>query len=147
VTDDERQVLAAFDDLDRALERRDRAAVEALWVADSDLTFWGSAAPEAAVGPEGLRELLDLLAVVPGSFTLTWSARRVTLSGDVAWVNAEGVAAWERPGERDARLAYRLTAILVRRAGRWLWHTHHGSEPTALDVSVAARDDGGRVHA
>ncbi len=38
MTDDERQVLAAFDDLDRALERRDRAAVEALgWTRDHAL--------------------------------------------------------------------------------------------------------------
>ncbi len=144
MTDDERQVLAAFDDLDRALERRDRAAVEALWVTDEDLTFWGSAAPEAAVGPAGLRGLLDLLDAVPGSFALTWSARRLRVSGDVAWVNAEGVATWERPGEGVARLPYRQTAILVRRAGRWLWHTHHGSEPTALDLGVADR---GRVDA
>lgn len=144
MTDDERQVLAAFDDLDRALERCDRAAVEALWVTDEDLTFWGSAAPETAVGRDGLRELLDLLDGVPGSFSLTWGARRVRVSGDVAWVNAEGVATWERPGERVARPAYRLTAILVRRGGRWLWHTHHGSEPAALDPGVV---DGGRVDA
>lgn len=142
MTDDERQVLAAFDDLDRALERRDRVTFEALWVTDDDLTFWGSAAPEAAVGRDGLRELLDLLDTVPGSFTLTWAARRVRVSGDVAWVNAEGAATWERPSVDVTRLPYRVTAILVRRAGCWLWHTHHGSEPTALDVVSGARVDG-----
>lgn len=142
MTDDELQVLAAFDELDRALERRDRATLEAPRVTDDDLTFRGSAAPEAAVGRDGLRELLDLLDTVPGSFTLTSAARRVRASGDVAWVNAEGVAVWDRPGAGVARLAYRQTAILVRRAGRWLWHTHHGSEPTALAVGVGARVDG-----
>ncbi len=96
------------------------------------------------MGRDGLRELLDLLDAVSRSFTLTWAARRVRVSGDVAWVNAEGVATWERPGERAARLASRQTAILVRRAGRWLWHTHDGSEPTALDVGFV---DGARVDA
>jgi hypothetical protein len=31
--------------------------------------------------------------------------------------------------EQPRTSSYRVTGVFVRRAGRWLWHTHSGSEP------------------
>ena len=123
-------VLTAFEALDRASDGGgDADAIVHLFTDDAQVTFWGSAEPEEAVGPAGLRALADAIAQAPGSFVVTWHERRVTVEGDVAWVNASGTAAWD-PGTGVVKtLPYRATAVAVRRDGAWLWHTFNGSEP------------------
>jgi ketosteroid isomerase-like protein len=114
VSSDEAPILAVLDALDEALDRRDPGAVTALFVDDPAVTFWG-ATSEEAIGPESIRTILGpLLDGTPGTFTLAYHDRRVTIHGDLAWVNASGDATWERPGRDTMRMPYRLTAIFVR---------------------------------
>lgn len=139
MTDDDQGVLAAFDALDDLLEARDLDAALGLWLDDDDLTFWGSAVPEVAVGKHELRHLLKLVTTMPGSFRIRWHSRRVTVNGDTAWVNAAGTATWDRGQGDVVTLPYRSTAIFVRQGATWLWHTHHGSEPQELELPGADR--------
>jgi uncharacterized protein (TIGR02246 family) len=129
VTPNGAAVLAAMDALDTALDRHDPDAVAAMFIDDHAVTFWGSAISEEAVGREGIRALLTS-AGSSGTFSLTYDDRRVTIRGDVAWVNASGTATWERAGHDTIQMPYRLTAIFVREEDVWRWHTHHGSEPS-----------------
>ena len=125
-------VLAAFEALDRATENSgDADAIMRLFADDAQVTFWGSAEPEEAVGPMSLRALAEAIVHAPGSFVVRWHERRASVEGDVAWVHASGTAAWD-PGTGNVRiLPYRATAVAVRRDGAWLWHTFNGSEPTS----------------
>lgn len=41
---------------------------------------------------------------------------------------------WDCGDGMIVEFPYRVTAVLVRRGDRWLWHTHHGSEPMLLDL-------------
>jgi hypothetical protein len=61
----------------------------------------------------------------PDEDNFTWRMHKVRIEGGVAWVLAEGTL------EVDGADAgtYRALAVLVERDGRWLWHTHHGSQP------------------
>jgi ketosteroid isomerase-like protein len=130
MSDDQAAVLAAMDAVyEKAAENR-LGDLPELFVDDPDLTFWGSEDVEEAVGPAELREFAAAAAAGADSFRFDWPERRVRIHGDVAWVNAVGTCEWTPEGEREPRtVGYRLTAVLVRRDGRWLWHTHHGSEP------------------
>jgi ketosteroid isomerase-like protein len=117
--------LATFDALYRAAcDERDASGAIALWAADDDITMWGSDEDERATGPEEVHALVEAVAASPNKLGLEWEDKRVRIEGDVAWVNAQGML-WVN-GESSP---YRVTAILVRRDGRWLWHTHSGSEP------------------
>jgi ketosteroid isomerase-like protein len=53
----------------------------------------------------------------------------VHVEGTAAWVNATGTVTLRGDAANDRTLPYRVTAVFVRRDGRWRWHTHHGSEP------------------
>ncbi len=128
---DAEAVSDAFDALDGACESVDPPTLVELFVPDDDATFWGSAISEAAVGPERLAVVAAALAAAPGSFRIMWTERRVTVVGDTGWVNAEGIAQWDRGDGRSHELPYRATVVFVRRDGRWLCHTHNGSEPSA----------------
>jgi ketosteroid isomerase-like protein len=126
---DEGAVLAAMDALDEALDRRDPEAVAALFSDVPGMTFWGSAMSEEALSHADIRRLLASAEASSGVFTLNYDDRRVTIRGDVAWVNASGRAKWERPGHDTVKMPYRLTAIFTKDGDVWRWHTHHGSSP------------------
>src|SRR5256885_671342 len=66
--------------------------------------------------------------VVPRSIpiVLEWDDVSVSAAGDVAWLWLEGALALDGRSER----AYRISAVLERRSGRWLWTLFHGSEPS-----------------
>lgn len=132
MTQAEEAVLAAMDALDEALDRHDPAAVAALFTDDRAVTFWGSALSEEAIGRDAISALFAS-AGSSGTFSLSYHDRRVTIRGDVAWVNASGSATWERTGRETVHLPYRLTTIFVREGDVWRWHTHHGSEPSPDD--------------
>lgn len=117
--------LTAFDALYRiACTDRDAEAVFALWAADDDITMWGSDEDERAFGQEEVRALIEAVTLSPSELAFEWEDKQVRVGGDVAWVNARGTL-WVN-GESSP---YRVTAVLLQRDGRWLWHTHSGSEP------------------
>jgi uncharacterized protein (TIGR02246 family) len=130
----EAAVLAAFEALEAAFDRRDPQAVLDLFADDPDVRFFGSGAPERAEGKAELAALLAVMASWPGSFRVRYHEREVHLRGDVAWVVAEGQASWNGGDVTVTELPYRASGVLVRVEGRWRWHTYHGSEPAALDL-------------
>jgi ketosteroid isomerase-like protein len=132
LSDDRAAVLAAMDALYEKAAELQLDELHHLFVDDPDLTFWGSEDVEEAVGPAELQAFARAAASAGTAFHFEWPERRVHIDGDVAWVNAVGTCVWTPAGEDEPRtVGYRLTAVFVRRNGRWLWHTHHGSEPNA----------------
>lgn len=122
-------VLASFDGLyAAACEARDADALVRLFVTDDDLSFWGSEQSEQYLGPAELRAFAQAITRSDASLSFNWRERRVRVENDVAWVNAVGEVVVDAGGSVRT-LPYRVTGVLLHRDGRWLWHTHHGSEP------------------
>jgi ketosteroid isomerase-like protein len=113
--------LATFHALFRSvLDERDPDAFMALWAEEDDVAMWGSELTERADGRAELRTLGESIAAHPGEIRFTWDDLHVHKHGDIAWINAAGSVNGS---------PYRMTAVLVRRAGEWRWHTFSGSEP------------------
>ena len=79
-------------------------------------------------GPGELRAFAEEIAQSERSLRFEWQQRQVRVEGDVAWVTALGEVAFEG-ADSTGRVPDRVTAVIVRRDGRWLWHTRHGSAP------------------
>jgi uncharacterized protein (TIGR02246 family) len=127
---DAEAVRDALTALDEAFERRDlRAALE---LCTEDVVFIGSGEGEEAVGRKEIGPMFAALAPRLGSmeFSLAWESVQVEVLGDVAVLYAWGPATLVT-SRRNASFRYRLTGVLVRDGGRWLWRVHHGSEPGA----------------
>lgn len=105
---------------------RDHDAFIALWAThDPTITMWGSELDECALGEEEVSELGR--GIVDSSHTLVfeWDELHEHEQDDVAWVNASGALDVD-----DARMPYRVTAVLVRVGDDdWRWHTFSGSSP------------------
>jgi uncharacterized protein (TIGR02246 family) len=129
MTADEGALLDAFEALYAAAAAKDGDALDALFAGDADVTFWGSEQAEKALGPGEVSDFMAAISSSATTFEFRWDRRRPHIDGDVAWVNAAGECEWSGADGQSGTLPYRVTGVFVRRDGRWLWHTHHGSEP------------------
>lgn len=126
---DQDDVLRTFDALfTAACVERDAAVAAAHFVDDASISFSGSDLDEHATNWAALLSLLQAIAASPSTLRFEWSQKVVHVTGDTAWVNAVGSVAISGPGE-NRTIPYRLTAVVLRRSGRWRWHTFAGSSP------------------
>jgi ketosteroid isomerase-like protein len=130
-------VWSAFVALDEAFAAGDVDAVVAAFTDDPDLTLWRSAEAEHAVGPVELRAFAVWMAALPGSFTIAYSDHRVTVVGDVAWINAEGTATWDDGAGTVKQMPHRVTAVFRLVGDRWRCHTRNGSQPRVVKLDPA----------
>jgi ketosteroid isomerase-like protein len=123
------EVLGAFDGLyDALLKRGDPDEAMSLFP-DDDVVFWGSGREEQALGRPALAELFGAIAQIGDTLSFDWSHRQVGVEGEAAWVSAIGHLTHTPADGPPHSGPYRVTAVFVRRDGRWLWHTYSGSEP------------------
>ncbi len=119
-------VLKAVDALlDAIANGRFQESVDA-FTGDEDAMLTGSEPGEIAIGPQALRAFFAGLYARPYRVIFTLPERRVSAMGNVAWLTGEGTYRMSTGGEE---MPYRLTAVLERRQGRWLWQLFSGSEP------------------
>lgn len=95
---------------------------------EADTLMVGSEAGELARGPIEIAELFRSIMAQPITVVFEWKEARASVAGDQAWLFAAGDFVL-RATDEERRGAYRLTGVLQRRGGRWLWQHFHGSEP------------------
>jgi uncharacterized protein (TIGR02246 family) len=120
------EVLLALGELRAAVTERRLEGVLALFAPDADVTLLGSSAGEIARGPLGIRAFLEWLFAGPLTISWEWDDVSVSAHGDVAWLWLEGGLVLDGRSDRP----YRISGVLERRQGRWLWTLFHGSEPS-----------------
>lgn len=120
------EVLLALGEFRAAVTERRLEGVLALFAPDADTTLIGSSTGEIARGPLEIRAFLERLLDRPQTIGWEWDDVSVSACGDVAWLWLEGALALDGRSDRP----YRITGVLERRQGRWLWTLFHGSEPS-----------------
>lgn len=97
----ENEILTVFGKLIDALtQRRDADAALALFADDEDVTFWGSRDDDIAVGPVAVASMVREITAANHQVHTSFPQRRVSIVGDVGWVNAMARSARPRPGRR-----------------------------------------------
>jgi ketosteroid isomerase-like protein len=120
------EILLVLGELRAAVSQRRIEGVLSLFAPDADATLIGSSTGEIARGPLELRPFLERLFASPRTIGWEWDDVSVSCSGDVAWLWLEGALVLDGRSERP----YRISGVLERRQGRWLWTLFHGSEPS-----------------
>lgn len=88
----------------------------------------GSEAGEVALGRRELETFFRRVFGRETAFSWEWDRLEVTHQGDVAWFFTEGRVILSTPNEQR-KSPYRISGVLERRGGKWLWRQYHGSEP------------------
>jgi uncharacterized protein (TIGR02246 family) len=120
------EVLMALGEFRAAVAERRLEGVLALFAPDADATLIGSSVGEIARGPMELRTFLKRIFSTPQTISWEWDDVSVSGAGDVAWLWLEGALVIDGRSDRS----YRISGVLERRQGRWLWSLFHGSEPS-----------------
>jgi ketosteroid isomerase-like protein len=119
------EILLMLGEFRAAVSQRRLEGVLSLFAPDADATLIGSATGEIARGPIELRSYLERTFRSPQTISWEWDDVSISCSGDVAWLWLEGALALDGRSERP----YRISGVLERRQGRWIWMLFHGSEP------------------
>jgi uncharacterized protein (TIGR02246 family) len=92
---------------------------------------FGSDDGEEAVGRDELRAMFTDICARPDTISWTWEVRTAGHLGDVVWFVAAGTGVLTTPDGRAVTAAdpYRLSGVLRRTQGRWLFALFNGSEP------------------
>lgn len=120
------EVLLALGEFRAAVAQRRLEGVLALFAPDADATLLGSSTGEIARGPIEMRSFLEELFAGPQTISWEWDDVSISSAGEVAWLWLEGALALDGVSDR----VYRISGVLERRQGRWLWTLFHGSEPS-----------------
>jgi len=128
------EILWTLGEFRAAVSQRRLEGVLSLFAPDADTVLMGSATGEIARGPIELRPFLKRIFEQPEAISWEWDDVNVSAAGDLAWLWLEG--AYTLDGVSQA--AYRISAVLERRQGRWLWMLFHGSEPRCAPPRTAA---------
>jgi len=93
---------------------------------DADIALYGSEPGDVAVGHDAIRAHMVAIFARPYRVLFDLEPGKVSAHGNVAWLTAQGTV---RRSTDDERHPYRVTAVLERRRGKWLWQLFSGSEP------------------
>jgi ketosteroid isomerase-like protein len=120
------EILWALGEFRAAVAEKRLEGVLSAFTPDADTVIIGSSGGEIARGPIEMRPFLEQVFARPEAVSWEWDDVNVSASGDVAWLWLEG--AYTLDGVSQA--PYRISGVLERRQGRWLWTLFHGSEPS-----------------
>jgi ketosteroid isomerase-like protein len=120
------EILLVLGELRAAVSERRLEGILSLFAPDADATLIGSSTGEIARGPLELRTFLKRVFSSPQKLSWEWDDVSVSSAGDIAWLWLEGGLVIDGRSDRP----YRISGVLERRQGRWLWSLFHGSEPS-----------------
>lgn len=120
---------AAVAALSAAFAARDVDRTLSCFTGDSDISYVGSEAGEAAHGRQEVRGLLVALFSRPEAYS--WQATRVTVhaAGDVLHVVADAAGRAVHDDGDAQTFTYRLTGLLQPDGDAWRWRVCAGTEP------------------
>ncbi len=127
------EVTQSLKGMFEAYKKKDLSGVLSYWATDSDIVVIGSGEDEKAVGIgkyiEGLMRdwaQADITAIGVRNFS-------VSAAGLVAWFTADVTYSFKAQG-KDAVLPGRMTGVMEKRNGKWLWVQMHFSAPSSAQA-------------
>ena len=104
---------------------------EVLEVFTREGAVFGSDHGEQAVGRDELRRFFTAICDRADTISWTWEIQVAATLGDVVWFVAPGTCVFTRPDGSTVTAAdpYRISGVLRRTQGRWLFAVFNGSEP------------------
>jgi ketosteroid isomerase-like protein len=125
----EAEIMTTLNRFIKAYQDKDLAGILKLFAPDPDVVFYGNGEDEKSIGIVGIREQAehDWSQSSAVSLEIKWSS--VSSAGAVAWLAAD-IEIHAGVGGIEMRLPARLTALLEKRAGEWLFMQWHASVPT-----------------
>jgi ketosteroid isomerase-like protein len=123
-------VDAAVQALSAAFAARDVDAAMACFAAGDDIGYVGSERAETATGRRAVTELFGAVFARDEAYSWQITASTIREYGDHAYLVADAAGLVHTDAGQTSGFPYRISGLLCRADGRWLWRHCQGSEPT-----------------
>ena len=133
----EAEVMSVLETWATAYAKRDVNAVMSLFATDSDMVFIGTGADERRLGPAEVKLQVERDFDQSESMTVDWKWRSISVYGDIAAMATECVVN-AVVGGQQLTFPLRITGVLQKRNGRWLWVQWHSSAPDSSQETGSA---------
>jgi len=124
------EVLQSFKGMFEAYKKKDLQATLSFWAPDPDVVVVGTGEDEKGMGITYLTESLKRDWAQGEVQSIGVKNFSVSASDVVAWLSAD-VAFHGKVGEGEFDLPMRLTGVMEKRNGKWLWVQMHLSTPSS----------------
>lgn len=127
------EVTQAFKGMFEAYKKQDLQGVLSFWAPDPDMFVLGSGVDEKAIGTAQFTEQLRRDWAQAKILSIGVKNFAVSTAASVAWFSADvNLRGSESGNEFDMPL--RLTGVMEKRYGRWLWVQLHLSSPNTAQA-------------
>jgi len=127
------EVTQAVKGMFEAYKKKDLQGVLSFWAPDPDIVVIGSGSDEKSTGIGQFIEQLKRDWMQAEVSTISFKDYLVSSAGIVAWFSAE-INFHGNIENNEFDLAGRLTGIMEKRDGKWLWAQMHFSTPNIEQV-------------
>jgi ketosteroid isomerase-like protein len=123
------EVVATLKQMFDAYEKRDLQAMLAVVAPDADVLVIGSGEDERAIGADDFGKSSKRDWAQSEAASIGFKEPMVSMAGAVAWLAADVTFQFTVKG-KQSNLPGRLTAVMEKRGGRWLFMQMHFSTPS-----------------
>lgn len=123
-TQTEAAVMAVLEEFKQAYQEREMERLLAVFAPDPDVVLYGTGADEKRVGLTEIQRQVERDWSQSEASTFEWGWHSVSAAGSVAWVAADAFVHATLAGQ-EVHLPLRFTAVLERRATRWVHMQAH----------------------
>jgi ketosteroid isomerase-like protein len=128
------EVTQVFKGMFEAYKKRDIQGVLSFWAPDPDIIVIGSGGDEKSVGTAQFSEQLKRDWAQGEVQSIGVKNFAVSAASSAAWISAD-INFHGKTAAREFDLPVRLTGVMEKRGGRWMWVQMHISSPSSVQAS------------
>lgn len=121
----------------RAIAAKDITAFMSLFAKDPNMLTVGLEEAELSIGAIQLKERMQETFKEAETISLKYGWTTIKANGPVAWVASHATYNIKKKGQEALSLSTRLTGILEKLDGKWLWVQQHFSMARNIEEAIA----------
>jgi len=135
------EVTSVLNKLADALKTKDLEAFMKLFANEPNMLTIGLEEKELNVGNNSLKDRMKKTFEEAHSISLKYGWTSVKANGDAAWVASNTTYTIKKKGKQEVTIPARMTGVLEKISGNWLWTQHHFSTPIPIEAPDAPPEE------
>ncbi len=124
-----------------ALQTKDLEAFMNLFAKEPNMLTIGLEEKELSIGDHGLKERMKKTFEEADSISIKYGWTSIKANGDAAWVASNTTYKIKKKGKQEVTIPARMTGVLEKVEGNWLWTQHHFSTPIPIEAPDATPEE------
>ena len=134
-------INSILNEMAEALQARDLEAYMSFFAKEPNMLTIGLEEKELSVGDHGLKERMKKTFEEAHSMFIKYGWTSIKANGDAAWVASNTTYTVKKKGKQEVSIPARMTGVLEKIGGNWLWTQLHFSTPIPIEAPDAPPEE------